>query len=434
MPPLDDRHTPTGVAPARWRPAARGADHAHQQAAWNEAAWTAGHPERDLLSQPRAQAAPAPYPRRYPPESWGAPSTANRVSGHMPRPAPAPAHDPAAQPAVPSPAVNRAVDRADGQAPTGLRAEPPASLIGALPSVAAYAPPPSPDASLRRPASRRADPSPSRLAYRLNRLWLTPLFRRGITMGLPGLVLAGVIALYLGDGERRAATINIASELRAGFEARPEFRVERLAVQADSPELAQAIEDRMDIAFPVSSFHLDLSLLRARIEALDVVESAALHIGSDRVLEVRVIEREPAFVWRHRGGLALIDSEGHRVALPSSRGARADLPLVVGDGAPAAVAEARQLLVAAAPLGEALQALVRVGERRWDLVLDGDRRVMLPANGAVTALERVLALDSAPADLLSRDVTVVDMRNPGRPTIRLSQTAMAELHRIRSLE
>ncbi|MCC5986376.1 MAG: cell division protein FtsQ/DivIB [Pararhodobacter sp.] len=307
------------------------------------------------------------------------------------------------------------------------------------PSRAAPGGPPAPPPGARAPqpppgGAGRADPSPSRLAYRLNRLWLTPLFRRAVTMGLPALVLACAIALYLGDASRRATLIDMATELRAGFEARPEFRVEALAVQSDTPEVTRAIEARLGIDFPVSSFHLDLEALRARIEALDAVESAAVRIGSDRVLDIRAIEREPAFVWRHRGGLAMIDAEGNRVALLASRAARSDLPLIAGEGAPAAVDEARRLLAAAAPLGERLHALVRVGERRWDLVLAGDRRIMLPASGAVLALERVLALDNAPSDLLSRDVVAVDMRNPGRPTIRLSQPAMTELHRIRSLE
>ena len=434
MPPLDDRHVPPG---AHARPASR-------WQAGDPAQWAARHPEAAMFSQP------APYPRRYPPESWTArPAPPVRQAAAYPggdHPAPA-AMSGRTRPASSCPAP----DHRDTSHPMP---EAPASLIGAVPAVEAYSPPPGFDAApqarpdqtpprfarirrrarAERRAERRADPSPSLLAYRLNRLWLTPIFRRGVTMGLPVLLLAATLALYLGNEERRAAIIGMVADLRAGFEARPEFRVEQMAVRSDSPEVARAIEERLDIGFPVSSFHLDLPQMRARIEALDAVDSAALRIGSNRTLKVTVIEREPAFVWRHRDGLALIDGEGHRVALLSRRATRADLPLIAGDGAPEAVAEARRLLAAAEPLEGRLQALLRVGERRWDLLLEGERRIMLPASGAVTALERVLALDVAPSDLLSRDVAAIDMRNPARPTIRLSQPAMAELHRIRSLE
>ena len=40
----------------------------------------------------------------------------------------------------------------------------------------------------------RRDPAPSRLRYRLNRLWLRPGFRRLVNFGLP--MLAGVAAAW----------------------------------------------------------------------------------------------------------------------------------------------------------------------------------------------------------------------------------------------
>ena len=60
-------------------------------------------------------------------------------------------------------------------------------------------------------------------------------------------------------------------------------------------------------------------------------------------------------------------------------------------------------------LAERLRGLVRMGERRWDLVLDRDQRILLPEDGAVEALERVIALDEA-QDILSRDILQVDLR------------------------
>ena len=38
----------------------------------------------------------------------------------------------------------------------------------------------------------RRDPAPSRWAYRMQRLWLTPMFRVLCRVGLPGVVLASV--------------------------------------------------------------------------------------------------------------------------------------------------------------------------------------------------------------------------------------------------
>ncbi|MCC5968616.1 MAG: cell division protein FtsQ/DivIB [Pararhodobacter sp.] len=282
------------------------------------------------------------------------------------------------------------------------------------------------------PARRfRRDPSPSRTAYRLHRMWLTPFIRQGITLGLPVFLITLTLGLWLGDDARRDQAVGFFSDLRTAFENRPEFQVTTLSVHAETPEVSQAISARLALEFPVSSFRLDLEELRRATEALDAVETAALRIRSGGVLEIAVAEREPVMVWRHHSGLELVDAEGRRIARLAAREARADLPLIAGEGAPAAIAEAQQILAAASPLRERLRGLVRVSDRRWDVVLDQDQRILLPAQNAVVALERVLALDAA-QDLLARDVRVVDLRDAARPTIRLSQPAMTELHRIRN--
>jgi len=172
--------------------------------------------------------------------------------------------------------------------------------------------------------------------------------------------------------------------------------------------------------------------MQAKVAALDVVEQVEIHIRPGGILAVEVQEREPVLVWRAPGAIELIDRTGHRVATLTGRAARPDLPLVAGPGATAHVPEALALVAAAAPLANSLRGLVRVGERRWDLVLASGTTVLLPEQNPVPALEQVLALDQA-QELLARDITHIDMRNPNRPTLRLAQPAVAELRRIRSL-
>jgi len=65
-----------------------------------------------------------------------------------------------------------------------------------------------------------------------------------------------------------------------------------------------------------------------------------------------------------------------------------------------------------------------MGDRRWDIVLDRDQRILLPEKGAMQALERVIALERAPKiEILSRDVSRVDMRLAERPTVQMSEEA-----------
>ncbi|MCI2393483.1 cell division protein FtsQ/DivIB [Aliiroseovarius sediminis] len=279
----------------------------------------------------------------------------------------------------------------------------------------------------------RRDPAPSRLAYKVHRLWLTPLFRGALRVGLPVGAVLLVVGLYLSNPDNRAAIMGSVTKVQRSIQERPEFMVKLMAVEGASPVVDDAVRQMLPIDFPISSFDLDLEAMRQQIAQLDVVEKAALRIRPGGVLEVAITERDPVIVWRHDGILDLLDRTGHRVASMTARNGRPDLPLIAGMGADRAVREALELIATARPLGADLRGLVRVGERRWDLVLASKQRIMLPANDPVSALEQVIALDQA-QEVLSRDLTVVDMRTPQRPTLRLTNPAVEELRRIRGRE
>lgn len=285
----------------------------------------------------------------------------------------------------------------------------------------------------RASAAARRDPAPSRLAYRLHRLWLTPLFRTLLTVGAPAYVAILALGVFFGDAERRAVVVQAFAELRATVEERPEFMVTSIVVQGASAPVEGALMAVGPALFPISSFHMDLVEMRAAMEAFDAVKRADLRVISGGVLEVRVLERVPAIIWRSPEGLELLDDEGYRVAMLRVREARTDLAMIAGEGAADAVPEALVLLATAAPLRDRVRGLERIGARRWDVVLTRGQRVMLPETGAVEALERALALDRA-EDVLERDVVALDMRYARRPTLRLNGDAMNELRRIRALE
>lgn len=275
------------------------------------------------------------------------------------------------------------------------------------------------------------DPAPSRLNYRLQRWMLTPAVRLFLRVGVPFFGALAAAGIYFADDTRREAFFGTFTDLRAQVEARPEFQVRLMAIDGASDAVASELREILPLSFPSSSFDIDLEDIRRRAETLDPVAEASARIRSGGVLQLDIVERVPAIVWRGRTGLELLDASGHRVALLSSRSDRPDMPLLVGDGAERAVPEALELLHIADPIAPRIRGLLRVGERRWDVVLDRDQRILLPETGALAELERVIAMDKVEG-LLGRDVTVVDMRNPGRPTLRMGPAA-AETFRDISL-
>ena len=286
--------------------------------------------------------------------------------------------------------------------------------------------------SLGRALPLRRDPAPSRWAYRMQRLWLTPLFRVTMRVGLPAFVITLAVGLYLSDQARRDAFGQSLTAMRTKVEQRPEFQVGLLSIDGASPELADAVRAKLALQLPKSSFDLDLAAIQGKAELLDAVQSAGVKVRSGGVLQVTITERVPAYVWRTENGLVLVDATGHRVAGLAERADRADLPLIAGDGADRAVTEAAQLLQAAGPFLQRLRGLVRISDRRWDMVLDRDQSILLPATDPVAALEGLIALNQA-EDLLSRDLTAIDLRNPRRPVLRLAPFALSELRRAQGI-
>jgi cell division protein FtsQ len=276
------------------------------------------------------------------------------------------------------------------------------------------------------------DPAPSRAAYRLHRLWLTPVCRALLRVGLPAFVATFGVGLYLSDDSRRAGISAAWAGAWEAMEERPEFMVNLLAIDGASPALSEAVRAKLALKFPLSSFEIDMDALRLKIAELDAVAGADLRVRTGGVLQVTIAERVPAVIWRTAQELSLLDAEGRRIARIFHRTDRTDLPLIAGDGADRAVAEALELIAAAEPIAPRLRGLVRMGARRWDIVLDRDQRIQLPEAGAVRALERVIALDKA-ENLLDRDVVAVDLRNEHRPVLRLAPDALGALREARGI-
>lgn len=281
------------------------------------------------------------------------------------------------------------------------------------------------------PAKPR-DPAPSRAAYKMNRLWLTPSFRFAMRKLAPLAALLAVAGFWIANDDNRQIVTDQYQMMKTEVQNRPEFMVDMMAIDGASADLATDIREVAPVDFPVSSFDLDLNGMLDQIESLDAVAEVGLRVRAGGILQIDITERVPAVVWRGPQGLEMLDNTGHRVAALASRLDRLDLPLVAGEGAEREVDEALGLLKFAEPLMARVRGIVRVGERRWDLVLDNDQRILLPEINPFAALAQVIALDQS-QDLLVRDVRAVDMRNPSRPTLQISEVARDEFRRLKGL-
>ena len=227
----------------------------------------------------------------------------------------------------------------------------------------------------------KRDPAPSRLQYRLERMWLRPIWRRAVRIGVPAFLVAMTAGIWLSDEDRRALLSDGVQQVMTKVQSREEFQVRTMTVEGASPVVDTALRAMLPVDLPASSFDIDLTALRLQVMQLDVIESIDLRIKPGGILSAVVKEREPAILWRHARGIDMLDAGGHRVASLTSREVRADLPLITGEGADLATTEALALFDAAGPILPRVRGLVRRGERRWDLVLDHGQRILLPEAG-----------------------------------------------------
>ncbi|MCH8952387.1 MAG: cell division protein FtsQ/DivIB [Proteobacteria bacterium] len=273
-------------------------------------------------------------------------------------------------------------------------------------------------------------PGPSKLSYRLSRAWAKPILRNGALVYLPliALTIAGW-RVAADDGWRgliEARVVGLVEQIAA----RPEFAVSGVAVVGGGDELQAEVRRAVDIRPGMSSLKLDVEELRHRVEALGAVETATVQFDPRGTLRIAVVERIAVVLFRHTGGeLVMLDKGGVEIGPAGPRASHPLLPVIRGPGAPDQVGEVIALLGGAPGIVPRLRALIRVGERRWDLELDRGLTIKLPASGAVAALSRIMALQYG-EELLDRDIAVIDMRLPERPTLRMKPEA-AETLQIR---
>jgi cell division protein FtsQ len=199
------------------------------------------------------------------------------------------------------------------------------------------------------------------------------------------------------------------------------FRITALAITgrrrlSEAEVLAAAgVTDRTSLLF------LDVEAARRKLEASPWIVQATVRKLYPGQLEIAVSERDAFAIWQRDGKLSIIADDGTVLGVWGEREMQ-PLPLVVGEGAASRARAFLTLLDRYPSLRDEVRAAVLVAERRWNLKFKSGLDVRLPEEGAAQALETLMVLDRE-KKLLSRDLTAIDLRLPGRVTVRLSDEA-----------
>jgi len=239
------------------------------------------------------------------------------------------------------------------------------------------------------------------------------------------LLLIAIVALVARDLPSQAGTSAGAATGRAGlsvknYEVVGLRRMDRARVDAIVAEELQRAAERSDAEMP-AQFLVDVSAIRGRLLQFGWVQDARVSRRLPDRLVIDIVERTPAALWQDRQQLALVDAEGivlDRVPITQMP----DLPLLIGAGANRRARELDRLMSNVPTLKPQLASATWVGQRRWDLLFQSGETVALPEGEAAarTALSKFANMDKS-TGLLGRGLVRIDLRLPGKMTVRLPQ-------------
>ena len=268
---------------------------------------------------------------------------------------------------------------------------------------------------------------PSRFTLFMRRVFVRlsepPLRRIGLMLFLSLFIGTGAYgAVRGGHAEALGAALHEAGDTVArGFG----FGIVQTEISGTRYLSREEILARAGVTAQTSLLLLDAEGLRAALKRdARVAEASVRKFYPDR-LEIAIEEREAFARWQRAGQLHLIARDG--TVLESDIGGKAvDLPLVVGIGASTRAAALLNLLDRFPEVREAVRAGILVAERRWNLRLKNGIDVRLPEEDPALALERLVQLDAS-RQIMTRDLTTIDLRVPDRVSVGLSDAAAAAM-------
>jgi len=241
--------------------------------------------------------------------------------------------------------------------------------------------------------------------------------------GIVGSALLIAATLWYGivEGQHTADVISWFKDTRDTLANSLGFRIGAISLTGSKQVSREEILTTAGVTGRASLLFLDVDAARARLLANPwIADAAILKLYPDR-LQLRVTERQAFALWQKDGRVSVIAADG-TVLEPFVEGRYLGLPLVVGRGAQRQAKEFLAVIDRYPAIRSMLRASILVAERRWNMRLANSIDVRLPETDVERALDRLVELDRD-KKLLTRDVTVVDLRLPDRVTVRLSDAA-----------
>ena len=261
------------------------------------------------------------------------------------------------------------------------------------------------------------DPAPSKLSYKINRLFYKLWFK--VLLILILLVLCALLTKeFLYKNIDLSAEIKFLSEESSElYKDLTELSISQIVVKgAQEPlreEIIMLIKNLANEEFSA----LKAQSLREKIMEIKKVKKAIVKFSTDGLVIVNVVERKQAAVFRNNNLYEVLDSNGVVLSVKTDYRGLSRFPLIVGKFGSKNIADLLTLVKEIGLHESEVLYYEWVGERRWDVHMKSNLVIKLPENNINRGVE-LMRMFLRKTNKYPRPLVSVDLRNLDKPIIK----------------
>ncbi len=202
------------------------------------------------------------------------------------------------------------------------------------------------------------------------------------------------------------------------------FKVKNVLVEGRKYADGETIKGLIGAAYGAPLFAFNPETTKQNIEKVEWIKTAEVGRRLPDTIYIKLQEHTPLALWQKDQALQLVNEEGGIIATPRL-GRFKNLMIVMGEGAPQNTPALLADLQAEPEIAKEVASAKWMDGRRWDLELKEGIVVKLPQGDTGLALSR-LAKEQQQSGILAKDITIIDLREPERITVRTRPGAMQE--------
>ena len=272
---------------------------------------------------------------------------------------------------------------------------------------------------------KSTDPAPSKLSYKLNRLFYKLWFKTLLILTL--LVLCGVFAKkFLYKNIDLIAEIRFLREESSElYKDLTELSISRIVVNgAQEPlkeEIIMLIKNAANEEFSV----LKAKSLQEKIKEIKKVKEAVVKFSTDGSVIVNVIERKQVAVFLNNNLYEVLDRNGVVLSVYRDYGGLSKFPLIVGKFGSRNIPDLLTLVKEIGLYGSEVLYYEWVGERRWNVHMKSDLVFKLPETDLNRGVE-LMRMFLRETTNYPRPLVSIDLRNLDKPIIKFRKSPSIE--------